>query len=66
VTIIIALVTLLYQLFDPVYRQGVIWVAVWFAGALLYFALVGRHHLILSPEEKFAIARRRDSESNPA
>src|SRR5262249_9373816 len=55
VTIVIALLTVLYQLFDPVYRQGVIWVAVWFAVAVFYFTLVGRHRLILSPEEKFAL-----------
>ena len=32
-----------------------IWVLVWFALAILYFALVGRHKLILSPEEEFAM-----------
>jgi ethanolamine permease len=52
--IVIAVVTLLYQLFDPVYRQGVFWVAIWFAIAILYFALLGRHSLVLSPEERFA------------
>jgi hypothetical protein len=27
------------------------------AGGVVYFALVGRHKLILSPEEEFAMAR---------
>lgn len=54
VAIAIALVTLAYQLADPVYRTGVIGVAVWFAVCIAYFALVGRHRLVLSPEERFA------------
>jgi ethanolamine permease len=49
VTIVIALVTLYYQLQDPVYRDGVYAVAVFYALGLLYFALIGRHRLILSP-----------------
>jgi ethanolamine permease len=33
----------------------VVWVAGWFAVGILYFALIGRHRLILSPEEEFAM-----------
>jgi ethanolamine permease len=58
VTLVIALVTLYYQLTDPVYRGGVVWVAVWFAVGIAYFALVGRNRLILSPEEEFALSQR--------
>lgn len=54
-TIIIAVITLLYQVQDPNFTKGVIWVALWFAVAIAYFALVGRHRLILSPEEEFAL-----------
>ncbi len=54
-TIIIAIVTLLYQIQDPNFSKGVLWVAVWFAVAIAYFAFVGRHRLILSPEEEFAL-----------
>ncbi len=54
-TVVIAGVTLYFQLTDPVYREGVLWVALWFAIAILYFALIGRHRLILSPEEEFAL-----------
>jgi ethanolamine permease len=58
VTIVIALVTLYYQLQDPVYRNGVYAVAAFYVIGLLYFALVGRHRLILSPEEEFALSQR--------
>jgi ethanolamine permease len=61
VTILIALVTLYYQLQDPVYRNGVYAVAVFYAVGLLYFAVVGRHRLILSPEEDFAMSQRKRS-----
>ncbi|MEX6505672.1 amino acid permease [Jiella sp. M17.18] len=54
-TIVIAVVTLGFQLSDPTYRAGVLGVAIWFAIGIVYFALVGRHRLILSPEEEFAI-----------
>jgi ethanolamine permease len=58
VTIVIAAVTLLYQLADPVYRAGVVGVLIWFAIATVYFALLGRHRLILSPEEEFALTHK--------
>jgi ethanolamine permease len=54
-TILIAAVTLYFQLTDPVYQQGVMWVAIWFSVGIAYFALVGRKRLILSPEEEFAL-----------
>jgi ethanolamine permease len=57
VTIIIALVTIAFQLVDPVYRQGVFGVAIWFAIGIAYFAAVGRHKLVLSPEEEFAMSK---------
>ena len=56
-TVAIALVTLYFQLQDPVYRNGVYAVAAFYAVGLLYFALRGRHHLILSPEEEFAMSK---------
>jgi ethanolamine permease len=58
VAIVIALVTLYCQLKDPVYRHGVYAVAVFYALGLAYFALIGRHKLILSPEEEFAMRER--------
>ena len=57
-TVIIALVTIGFQLADPVYRTGVVGVAIWYALAILYFAVRGRKTLILSPEEEFAVKHR--------
>jgi len=58
-TMVIAGVTLYFQLTgDPTYTQGVLWVALWFAVCVTYFGLVGRHRLILSPEEEFAMAQK--------
>jgi ethanolamine permease len=57
VTIVIALVTMYFQLQDPVYRGGVYAVAVFYVLGLLYFAAIGRNQLILSPEEEFAMSK---------
>ena len=54
-TLIIAVVTLGFQLSDAAYREGVIGAAIWYALGIVYFALVGRHQLVRSPEEEFAI-----------
>ena len=59
-TVIIALVTIGFQLADPVYRSGVIGVVIWYALAILYFAIRGRTRLVLSPEEEFALKHRED------
>jgi ethanolamine permease len=53
--IAISAVTLFYQVQDPNFSKGVLWVIVWFAAASAYFALHGRHRLMLSPEEFFAL-----------
>jgi len=55
-TVIIALVTLYFQLQDPVYRAGVYGALAWYVAGVIYFAAVGRHHLVLSPEEEFAMS----------
>jgi ethanolamine permease len=54
-TIAIGVVTLAYQIQDPNFYKGVFWVAVWFLVGIVYFAVHGRHRLILSPEEEFAL-----------
>ena len=56
-TMLIAAVTLYFQFTDPVFRQGVIGVAIYYAVMMAYFLLVGRHKLILSPEEDFALSK---------
>jgi ethanolamine permease len=61
VTIIIGAVTLAYQIQDPNFYKGVFWVAVWFAIGIVYFAVHGRHRLILSPEEEFALEHGQDA-----
>jgi ethanolamine permease len=57
-TVIIAIVTIGFQLADPLYRTGVIGVAIWYALAIIYFAVLGRKRLVLSPEETFAVKHR--------
>lgn len=57
-TIVIGLVTLGFQLTDPVYRQGVLGVAVWFLIGVIYFFCIGRYRLVRSPEEEFAMSHR--------
>lgn len=56
-TVVIATLTIYFQLQDPVFRAGVAGVSVWFGIGIAYFAIAGRHRLILSPEEEFARAR---------
>ncbi len=55
VTLVIAIVTLVFQLLDPVFASGVLWVAVWFALGVTWFAMIGQNRLVLAPEESFAI-----------
>lgn len=52
--VLISLWTMYYQLQDAAYVRGVYATLVWYAAGLSYFALIGRHRLILSPEEQFA------------
>jgi ethanolamine permease len=54
-TIVIALWTMYYQLQDPAYVKGVYATLIWYGVGVLYFVVIGRHRLILSPEEQFAL-----------
>lgn len=56
-TIVIALCTLAYQLRDPAYLKGVYAALAWYVAGLVYFAVIGRRRLILSPEEAFAVSQ---------
>ncbi|MGH6934560.1 MAG: amino acid permease [Dongiaceae bacterium] len=58
VTLVIAIVTLIMQLRDPLYQNGVFCAAAWYAIGLIYFAVYGRHKLVYSPEEEFAVRER--------
>jgi ethanolamine permease len=57
VAAVIAAVSLISLFFNADYRPGVVGVAIWFLAAIAYFAIVGRHRLVLSPEEEFAMTR---------
>jgi ethanolamine permease len=52
----IALVALISLFFNADYRPGVVGTLIYFVIGLLYFAIVGRHKLVLSPEEEFALS----------
>lgn len=54
VAMALAVLTLVFQLLDPVFVAGVLGVGAWFAAGVVWFAAVGRHRLVLSPEEEFA------------
>jgi ethanolamine permease len=57
VTIVVAVVTLYYQLQDPIYQKAVLAVFAFYVLGILYFAIYGRNQLILSPEEEFALSK---------
>jgi ethanolamine permease len=54
---VISLVALAALFVRSDYRPGVFGVAAWFVLAIAYFAIAGRHRLILSPEEEFAMTQ---------
>jgi ethanolamine permease len=58
VTIAIALVTIYFQLQDVSYRVAVFSAIGYLVVGLVYFGVQGRHHLIMSPEEEFAMGRK--------
>ena len=59
IVMVIAAITLIMQLQDPVYRNGVYFAAAWYAICIVYFGLIGRHKLVYSPEEEFATTERK-------
>jgi ethanolamine permease len=52
---VIASITLVTLFLNAEYRVGVIGCAIWFGAGVLYFGLRGRHMLVYSPEEDFAV-----------
>ncbi|MDQ4018669.1 MAG: hypothetical protein M3188_02400, partial [Actinomycetota bacterium] len=54
---VIALISLISLFWNADYRPGVVGVALFYAVAVAYFAVAGRHRLVLSPEEEFAVTR---------
>lgn len=55
VAAVIALLSLVALFWRSDYRPGVVGVAIFYAIAIAYFAVAGRHRLVLSPEEEFAL-----------
>jgi ethanolamine permease len=58
---VIAVICLIAMFLNEAYRPGLYGALVWYALGVLYFALIGRHKLVLSPEEEFAMKHRRRS-----
>ena len=54
---IIAVVSLASIFLNEAYRPGVYGVAVYYVLGVIYFAVAGRHRLVLSPEEEFALTK---------
>ena len=56
---IIAIICLIAMFLNEAYRPGLYGAVVWYILGVLYFALIGRHKLVLSPEEEFAMSHRK-------
>ena len=53
----LAAISLVAIFLNEAYRPGVYGVAVYYVLGVLYFAIAGRHRLVLSPEEEFALTQ---------
>jgi ethanolamine permease len=51
----LAAISLVAIFLNDGYRPGVYGVAIYYVLGVLYFAIAGRHRLVLSPEEEFAL-----------
>jgi ethanolamine permease len=58
VALVLSGLTLVALFLNPEYRVGVWGCAVWYAQGIAYFAIRGRHQLVLSPEEVAAVRAR--------
>ena len=47
----------------PENLYGVVGMAIWFLVGVIYFAAYGRHRLVFSPEEQFALNQINESSS---
>jgi ethanolamine permease len=52
---VIAVISLISLYANTDYRPGVVGTLIYFVLGVLYFAIAGRHRLVLSPEEEFAV-----------
>jgi ethanolamine permease len=53
----LALIAFIAIFLNDAYRPGVYGVAIYYVLGVLYFAIAGRHRLVLSPEEEFALTQ---------
>ena len=53
----LALISLISLFWNSDYRPGVVGAAIFYVVAVAYFGIAGRHRLVLSPEEEFALTR---------
>jgi ethanolamine permease len=53
----LAAISLVAIFLNSAYRPGVYGVAIYYVLGVLYFAIAGRHRLVLSPEEEFALTQ---------
>jgi ethanolamine permease len=58
ITCVLAILMGVALFWNPANRPGVVGIAVAYLLAVLYFGLIGRHRLVLSPEEEFAMESR--------
>ncbi|HUL08678.1 MAG TPA: ethanolamine permease [Candidatus Acidoferrum sp.] len=56
---LIAVICLIAMFLNEAYRPGLYGAVVWYVLGVLYFAFIGRHKLVLSPEEEFAMSHRK-------
>lgn len=59
VCMIIAIICLVAMFLNEAYRPGLYGAVVWYILGIFYFAIWGRHKLVLSPEEEFAMSHRK-------
>jgi ethanolamine permease len=59
VCMIIAIICLIAMFLNEAYRPGLYGAVVWYILGIFYFAIWGRHKLVLSPEEEFAMSHRK-------
>ncbi len=62
---VIAAATLVILPFNPDYRSVILGVGAFFLIGISYFAIMGRHKLVLSPEEEFAMSHGKDVHNLP-
>ena len=63
IALIISLATLYFLFLNEDNFYGVVGMAIWVFVGVIYFAVYGRHRLVFSPEEQFALNRITESAS---